>query len=77
MDFQRDIELMLGEYAPSKSATWMAFYGQRALPLETILFMQQRFGFKIEWQDAYPTTDKSGSFQKHNQLKVLRGVKRG
>lgn len=76
-DFHRDLVNSMGKYAPSLSSVWGAFYGERLLPLETILFMRERYGFKLTWRDVLPTRTKEGVHQKRNQLSLpgMRDIK--
>lgn len=77
-EFHRDLVGTMGKYAPSLSTIWMAFYGARLLPLETLLFMRERYGFKMTWRDALPTRNAEGVDLKRNQLSLpgMREIKR-
>lgn len=78
-DFHRDLEGSMGEHAPKYSTVWMAFYGARLLPLETILFMRERYGFKVKWQECLATRNLEGIEQKTNQMTLpgMRELKGG
>lgn len=73
-EFHRDLSLHMGKKAPSLSTIWMAFYGARILPLETILFMRDRYDFELDWQDVLPVRDLSGVQLKQVQL-ALPGMR--
>lgn len=69
-DFHRDLVAHMKKEAPSKSAVWAAFYGVRALPLEVVLFMVDRYGFEIDWRNVLPVRDLDGAILKSNQLSL-------
>lgn len=69
-EFHRDLVSSMGKYAPSLSTVWGAFYGERLLPIETILFMRERYEFKLTWRDVLPTRSKEGADHKRNQLSL-------
>lgn len=73
-ELHRDLSLMMGRYAPSSSSVWMSFYGERLLPAETLLFMQERFGFKCKWSELLSTEKPRGAAQSSNQL-ALPGMR--
>lgn len=73
-ELHRDLKLMMGRYAPSASSVWMSFYGERLLPLEAILYMQQRLGFKCVWSETLSTESPSGASLSSNQL-ALPGMR--
>lgn len=77
-DFYRDLVLHMGQHAPSRSAIWMAFYGTRALPLDSILFMIDRYSFEVDWRSVLPTRNLSGALMKANQLSLpgMREIKK-
>lgn len=73
-DFHKDLQSNMGKNAPSLSSIWAAFYGARALPLEAILFMADRYGFEIDWRDVLPIRNLDGAVMKSNQL-ALPGMR--
>lgn len=76
--FHADLRFHMKDSAPSLSTVYMAFYGQRLLPLETLLFMEQRYGFKVKWRDVLPVRNLDGAAMKTAQLALpgLRELKR-
>jgi len=77
-DFHRDLVVSMGKKAPSLSTVWMAFYGARTLPLETILFIKDRYEFEVDWQDVLPIKNLEGLELKKAQLTLpgMRELKR-
>lgn len=76
--FHRDLLANMGKHAPALSTVWGAFYGTRLLPLETLLFLQSRYGLKIGWREVLPTRNLAGVETKTNQLALpgMREIKR-
>lgn len=72
--FHADLVIHMGKRAPSLSAVWMAFYGARALPVEAILFMIDRYGFEVDWHEVLPIKSVNGATMKTNQM-MLPGMR--
>lgn len=72
--FHDDLRLHMREAAPSLSTVYMAFYGQRLLPLDAILFMQKRYKFAIDWREIRPVKNLQGAAMKSPQL-ALPGIR--
>lgn len=68
--FHRDLMVEMGKDAPSQSTIWAAFYGVRTLPAEVIVFMRERYGFKISWRDLIQVRNLNGISMKTNQLSL-------
>lgn len=75
--FHADVRYHMGKDACSLSTVYGAFYGQRMLPMEVLLFMQQRYQFKVKWQEVM-AVKVNGISVKSNQLALpgLREMKR-
>lgn len=67
--FHADLRYHMGKDACSLSTVYGAFYGQRMLPMEVIIFMQQRYSFKIKWQETLPVK-VNGLTSKTNQMSL-------
>ncbi len=67
--FHADLRYHMGKDACSLSTVYGAFYGQRLLPMEVLLFMQQRYGFKVKWQEIIPAK-VNGISTKTNQMSL-------
>jgi hypothetical protein len=75
--FWRDLKIHMDDKAPSESSVWAAFYGHRLLPVEALLFMQERYKFRVRWREASPVKI-DGAERKQNQLSLpgMRELKR-
>lgn len=67
--FHADVRYHMGKDACSLSTVYGAFYGQRMLPAEVLLFMLQRYGFKLKWQEIMPVK-VGGVVTKTNQMSL-------
>lgn len=78
MELHRDLQANMRDLAPSVSTVYAAVYGHRVLPLETILFMQERYGFGIGWRQVLPVKNLDGAYVKSPQLTLptMREMKR-
>lgn len=74
MAFHNDLRMHMGADALSSSTIYMALRGQRLLPMEVVLFMQERYGFKLKWRHVLPLKNKSGARVKMNDL-MLPGIR--
>ena len=74
MAFHNDLRMHMGADAPSSSTVYMCLRGQRLLPMEAVLFMQERYGFKCRWRHVLPMKNKEGARVKANDL-LLPGMK--
>jgi hypothetical protein len=68
MGFHNDLRMHMGADAPSSSTVYMTLRGQRLLPMEVVLFMQERYGFKLKWRYVLPLKNKAGARVKSNDL---------
>lgn len=72
--FHSELVFHMRKNAPSLSTVYAAFYGNRPLPFEVILFMQERLGFKLKWRDAIPVRNIEGGEVKRVQY-TLPGLR--
>lgn len=73
-DLYRDLQVHMKGNAPAKSTVWMAFYGVRLLPIEAVLFLNERYGFELSWRQVLPIKGVDGVERKSNQL-ALPGMR--
>lgn len=69
-DLHRDLQAHMKGNAPAKSTVWMAFYGTRILPIEAVLFLNERYGFELSWRQVLPIKSVDGLERKTNQLSL-------
>lgn len=76
--FHDDLRLQMGKKACALKTVYAAFYGTRTLPMEVVLFMKERFGWKVKWRDTLPVENLQGVPMKTAQMSLpgLRELKR-
>lgn len=61
-----------GQRPPSRQVFYMSRYGLRPLPLEVVLFMKERWGFEVEYEDTFPMMNLDGVRVKSNNIRLPR-----
>jgi hypothetical protein len=57
---------------PAPQTFYMAVYGVRPLPVEVILFMVERYGFEIGFDDCFNSMNAQGARVKSNDVRMPR-----
>jgi hypothetical protein len=78
-EFHRHLRSIMGKDSPSLSEIYMVFYGQRVFRSHILLFMAERYGFKVGWRTTLPVLDVNGNRKKTNQLALpgIRDIRNG
>ena len=58
--------------APAPQTFYMAVYGARPLPLEVVLFMIDRYGFEINFDECFNAMNSDGASVKSNDVRMPR-----
>lgn len=77
-EFHRAMVTSMGKEAPSLSEVYMVFYGQRVFRSHILLYMSERYGFRVGWRATLSAKDTNGVRKKTNQLALpgMREIKR-
>lgn len=57
---------------PAPQTFYMAVYGVRPLPTEVILFMMERYGFEIGFDEVFNAMNREGAPVKSNDVRMPR-----
>lgn len=61
-----------GQPAPAPQTFYMAVYGVRPLPTEVILFLMERYGFEISFDECFNAMNVQGARVKSNDVRMPR-----